>query len=490
MDITGRLSRWILASILCCGGCAAPALVDSPDLITPQADAGNDTQRATTTPTPDPPSATELPDAVLIAQAAEKSGISVDQASQFAEFLLSGYGQMGKGGIDQTPTNAAADGIPIPATVSAQESALSPAARATPSGAVSPGRSAKSRYDTSSAKSGNAREVPTPNGPMTVVAPPSRQNAPPRPAAEPATATGPNQAVETSPQLTTSTVQETAVPPTQSPEAATGDAATVAAAVDKSQVSWSKQVKAAMERLRQELQSDTLDDEERTRRQVCMSLLCLAVEDPEQAVEALKKVDERQLEFWRQTVMGMGILLDSDELPKFKHRVETATEHLSQGVTALASLGPLRLSHVTFCTKIDGFGNFVECSAYGLKAGEPVLLYVEVENFTAEQIQPGKTSDAWGRHASRDGQSSTAGSRYVAELHGSFDILDADQRTIVSHTLPVSGDTCRNQRHDFFIAYEVCMPKDIQPGAYTLDLTIEDKKGGKFGNAVVDFRIK
>jgi hypothetical protein len=78
----------------------------------------------------------------------------------------------------------------------------------------------------------------------------------------------------------------------------------------------------------------------------------------------------------------------------------------------------------------------------------------------------------------------------VTELHGRYEILDANQQVIAKRTLPVGSDTCRNQRRDFYISYVLYMPENIAPGAYTLELTIEDKKGGKFGNAVVDFRIK
>jgi hypothetical protein len=112
-----------------------------------------------------------------------------------------------------------------------------------------------------------------------------------------------------------------------------------------------------------------------------------------------------------------------------------------------------------------------------------------VENFTAEPIQADTAQEGWARSASRR-DSSSGTPRYVTELHGRYEILDANQRTVVSRTLPVGGDTCRNQRRDYYISYVLYMPENIEPGAYTLELTIEDKKGGKFGNAVVDFRIK
>jgi hypothetical protein len=145
--------------------------------------------------------------------------------------------------------------------------------------------------------------------------------------------------------------------------------------------------------------------------------------------------------------------------------------------------------NVSLCTKVDGYGDFVECHAYGLEPGKPVILYVEVENFTAEPIQTDTAKEGWARSAARSAVSAVT-PRYVTELHGRYEILDANQRTVVSRTLPVGGDTCRNQRRDYYISYVLYLPENIEPGAYTLELTIEDKKGGKFGNAVVDFRVK
>ena len=178
-----------------------------------------------------------------------------------------------------------------------------------------------------------------------------------------------------------------------------------------------------------------------------------------------------------------------DELPKFRQRVESAAEHFSRGIYALSSLGPLRLLNVSLCTKVNGYGDFVECDAYALVPGKPVILYVEVENFTAERVQADPAQAGWGRSSSRRTSSSNS-PRYVTELHGRYEILDVNQRTVVSRTLPVGGDECRNQRRDFYISYVLYMPENIAPGTYTLELTIEDKKGGKFGNAVVDFRIR
>ncbi len=255
-------------------------------------------------------------------------------------------------------------------------------------------------------------------------------------------------------------------------------------------ISWQKQLRLAISRLRQDLESESLDEIEYARLRACLGLLQLATEDPEQAMEALDGFDDQQLEFWRQTIMGLGILLDSDELPKLRYRVDSATEHLQKGVSSLATLGPLRLGNLAFCTKVEGYGSFVECNPDALQPGKPVLLYVEVENFDIEQMARASSDDDHSRSSRRQSRSVAQPPMYETELHGRYEILDMNQRTIVSRTLPVDRNRCRNHRRDYFIPYMLYMPDDIAPGSYMLELTVEDKKGDKFGNAVIDFRIR
>jgi hypothetical protein len=398
MSTTGRILGWILPGILCCGGCATPALVESSEATANRVQPGDTLpgDAATRATSPLEPG---LRDAATIDEAARKSGIPEEQATRLAEIFLDAYAEMNRqtaqAPAGQAPLSRAVDGIPMPAATSAVSSP-SPASLAAPN---------------------------------------------PRPGDDP-------------------------------------------------QVSWERQVRSAIEQLRNDLDSETMDEERRARCQVRLSLLHLTIEDPEKAVEAIADLDDQQLEFWRQAVLGIGVLLDPNELPKFRYRAESAAEHFSRSVASLSSLGPLRLLNMSLCTKVDGFGDFVECNAYGLEPGKPVLLYVEVENFTAEPIQADQAQEKWASHVSRRGTPSSVGPpRYVTELHGRYEILDANQRTVVSRTLPVGGDTCRNHRRDYYISYVLYMPENIEPGAYTLELTIEDKKGGKFGNAVVDFRI-
>lgn len=474
MSITVRTLRWLLSGILCCGGCVTPALVEpaaprtSPVEVVEAVgeDAGEDTAAQAAA---FPASAHDAPP---VDAASQPLGIPEEQATRLAEIFLHAYAKMNREAeAGEFAAQGAADGVQVPEAQSAAASA-SPASLAGQGSGTSSGtratahvgdgrasRPATSKYAAKSPRQADLAQAAAPPGDLPL--------SPAEPAAD-ALAEPAADALETA-----------------SPPAAQEPVPEVSVAA----VSWSRQVKAAIEQLRRELDDENLDDEQRARDQICLSLLQLAAENPEQAVESLTDLDDQQLEFWRQTVMGMGLLLDPDELPKFRQRVESAAEHFSRGIYALSSLGPLRLLNVSLCTKVNGYGDFVECDAYALVPGKPVILYVEVENFTAERVQADPAQAGWGRSSSRRTSSSNS-PRYVTELHGRYEILDVNQRTVVSRTLPVGGDECRNQRRDFYISYVLYMPENIAPGPYTLELTIEDKKGGKFGNAVVDFRIR
>jgi hypothetical protein len=253
---------------------------------------------------------------------------------------------------------------------------------------------------------------------------------------------------------------------------------------------WRESMRAAADQLRMELDQSSLAPELRGKYEVVLSLLLLADEDPEQALSALENFDDQELEFWRQTVLGMGVLLDSDSISRRQDRVERATEHLHQGLDSLSTQCRLQVRNLAFCTKINGFGDFVECHPAEIKPDAQLLLYVEVENYQAEPLTAGRSQANWIAGTQRRGETTEGTTKYATELHGHYDIYDANQNRIEVRNLPVARDECRNRRRDYFIPYQIYLPRSLAPGAYTLDLTIEDKKSNKIGNAILDFHVR
>ena len=135
-----------------------------------------------------------------------------------------------------------------------------------------------------------------------------------------------------------------------------------------------------------------------------------------------------------------------------------------------------------------GYGDYDEISPHTFRPGDQALLYVEIGNFTAELVSadaPERTSTT-----SKRRNSAPQIPMYETDLSGRYDILDQHQRVVISRTLPIIVDNCRQQRRDFFIPYDFSVPRDLAPGYYTVELTIKDRKGDKFGSGSIDMKVR
>ena len=148
---------------------------------------------------------------------------------------------------------------------------------------------------------------------------------------------------------------------------------------------------------------------------------------------------------------------------------------LRDATSDLAAGSKLELKNLVFCERVDYFGWYTEFPKKEFQPKQQVILYVEVENFAAEQKGP-------------------AG--FETELQGSYEILDASGQIIASRQLQLDKEVCRNYRRDYFLAYRIYMPDTIEPGRYRLELTVEDLKargnyqGRKLGEGMIEFSIR
>jgi hypothetical protein len=127
----------------------------------------------------------------------------------------------------------------------------------------------------------------------------------------------------------------------------------------------------------------------------------------------------------------------------------------------------LEIKNANFCTDVHSYGVISKFASANFQPNQELLLYCELDNFSAEPVKDG----------------------FETQLQGSYEIVDASGRRVADMLLPEDADVCRNQRRDYFIAYRIYMPQKIEPGRYQLRLTIEDMKGRKFGQTALDFQI-
>ena len=125
------------------------------------------------------------------------------------------------------------------------------------------------------------------------------------------------------------------------------------------------------------------------------------------------------------------------------------------------------IRNLAFISRVDSYGVFVSFDKYEFAPDQEVLLYAELENFTSEEGQRG----------------------FHTSLAGSYQIFDAHGGRVASRELGTTEEDCRNLRCDFFLGYHVRMPKRASAGKYVLQLTVEDVKGKKIGQGLIEFKI-
>lgn len=180
---------------------------------------------------------------------------------------------------------------------------------------------------------------------------------------------------------------------------------------------------------------------------------------------------------WRQRLAGAIEALEA-EVPKNPTNVEQAPDAARRAVEAklalvealekVAESAPLVVRNVAFCTEVLSYGCAKRFEKYEFQPNQEVLLYAEVENFVSEQTAKG----------------------YHTSLRSSYQILDARGQRVAEHSFAATEEYCQNLRRDFFIGYHLRIPKRIGPGKYALQLSIEDLKCRKVGQASVEFEVK
>lgn len=179
-----------------------------------------------------------------------------------------------------------------------------------------------------------------------------------------------------------------------------------------------------------------------------------------------------------------------EEMAKAQSRAQTLDPHLQESLRAtLAKLGQmqqqlgtemvqadpaekvqeasdsLRVLNLAFCTEVESFGVIKRFPEYRFRAGEQVLLYCELEDFVSRSTDDG----------------------FETLLGGKYEILNEAGQVVQELPLPRDVDHCRNLRRDFYIAYRLDLPQEIDSGFYQLRLTIDDVHGQQFGQATIDF---
>ena len=255
--------------------------------------------------------------------------------------------------------------------------------------------------------------------------------------------------------------EEKALPPIESSEDAI-----VAAKPNPQSLSDQDLYDALLSRLNDPARAET--PAEQSRRQIMARHLMVLAGDRDSAVAEMQGLSKEEQQFLRNQLEGLYAMVDpkghpvagrrfSEALPKLRQ----ATQHLS------AAADSLEVRSLDFCTEIEAYGQVKPFPKRQFAAGQAVILYCEVDRFTARKTEAG----------------------YETYLKGSYDVFNENGEKIVSQLLPADKQVSRNFLRDYFVAYQMNLPSKLTPGKYRLQLTMEDIGGEKYGQSEIEFVI-
>ena len=231
---------------------------------------------------------------------------------------------------------------------------------------------------------------------------------------------------------------------------------------------WKEAYASAVEQLEKELVWGELDDDERVQLEATLRLLYVIGNRRDKAVTPITQLDDDEREYWKHQLFGLIVSLDLEGRHAPTRRAALALREVRTATDHLANISALDVRNLAFCTDVFSYGRYREFKSNSFRPGQEVVLYVEVENFAAE----------------------VTGDQYETELLGEYTIVDSTGQRIISRGLPLDKQSCKNRRRDYFIAYKLFLPAEMDSGEYTLVLTMEDVKGHKSNRGSIEFRIQ
>lgn len=239
------------------------------------------------------------------------------------------------------------------------------------------------------------------------------------------------------------------------------------AIAESDEMGWRDHLREALRELEEEPETAAESPAEKLHRQATSRMLRLALGELDSALQPIEGLQTHEQEFFRHDFQALHDAIDPKGNPVLARRWTLALDSHRKAMAHLAAVSNLEIKNASFCTDVHSYGVVSKFPNPHFKPNQELLLYCELDNFSAEPAKDG----------------------YETQLQGSYEIVNASGVRVADMLLPEDADICRNPRRDYFIAYRIYMPQKIEPGRYQLRLTIEDMKGRKFGQTSLDFQI-
>lgn len=210
-------------------------------------------------------------------------------------------------------------------------------------------------------------------------------------------------------------------------------------------------------------------DRDFARLQQDLRLLYLIADQPGHAVESIPGATAVEQEFWQELMLSLAHFRDVDEL-SHEERLTVTAGQLRSATRHLARESVLSIPRLELCSQINSFGRISVFPSNDFEAGQPLLLYAEIENFGTELTARG-----------------TQRTSFAARLQ----ILHADSDTPIEVTeLDDISDEASSQRSDYFQSFELTVPSHLAAGDYRIQLQLRDNIRNRFATEIIPFQVR
>ena len=153
-----------------------------------------------------------------------------------------------------------------------------------------------------------------------------------------------------------------------------------------------------------------------------------------------------------------------------QERITGTVGQLLSAVQHLRPLTALSIQRFEICSQINSFGRIETFPSNDFDPGQPILLYVELDNFGTDRTESGT---------------------YRTSMDAELTIFEDDNsEAIETIELPEISDEATSERRDYFQSFELNLPSHLATGRYSIRLRLRDRVTARLAEDTIDFQVR